>query len=290
MTLIAWVNGEFVPLQKARISVMDRGFMYGDGIFETLYARGNQIFRLEGHLNRLENSALDLHIPLPCPKNEIGDLIQETLSRNDLKEAMVRIQITRGEGPPGLLFPETARPSLVIQVRSFREVPPSLYNEGVPVCTVPASAIRISLLNQQAKSCNYLSNILMRNRAREAGCFEALFLDSQNRLTEGTTTNVFIVRDNRIKTPPTGEYVLNGITRRVVFEICAEQNFEIEEKPVTLPDALDADELFLTNSGVGVLPVNTIDQQKVGNGKPGNLTEELTRSYFKIVDSELGSC
>ena len=290
MDLIAWVNGEFVPLEEARVSILDRGFLYGDGLFETLYGRGGKIFRLDEHLDRLSAGAESLKIPLPVSKDKLQALAIETLCRNPLGEAIIKIQLTRGAGSPGLVFPKETQASLVIQARPHQKLPAEWLEQGVAACTANQAPPVIGLLDRQVKSCNYLLNILTQNQARETGFFEALYLDADNGLTEGTISNVFVVKDGCVRTPPVGKQVLNGITRRVILEICSAQSIECREERVSLDSALAADELFITNSGIGVLPVTRINYDVLATGSPGPVTRRLAEAYLKTVDGEVGSC
>ncbi len=290
MSLIACVNGEFIELRKAQVPILDRGFLYGDGIFETLRARHNQVFRLRPHLQRLQSSAEELGIALPCSLTEIEKLIHQTLEKNNLNESVIRLQLTRGESEPGLLPASTETPTFVIVVRPFTPVSEKFYSDGVYICTFPDSASATSLGERRLKTTNYLVNIMLKKKAEEMKCFEAVALDSKGHLTEGTVSNIMLVKENAVTTPPIGKYVLDGITRRVVQEICKREKIDFREHDLSMQAARDADELFLTNTGIGVLPVSQLNGKPVGSGKPGGVTGQLSRLFLKLFDTELGSC
>ncbi len=290
MQLIANVNGEFIDIEKASVSALDRGFMYGDGLFETFRARNNRVFRLQAHMERLRKSANELSIPLPSSLQKIIELIIQTLEKNNLENSIVRVQLTRGQGEPGLLRSSSPSPTLVIAVRPYHPPPETFYSKGVSICTVPDSASITSLSNHRIKTTNYLINILLKKKAEESNCFEAIALTPQGSLTEGTVTNLFLVKGNSIQTPTLGPYVMDGITRRIVREVCEREHFSFYENDLSREQGLRADEIFLTNTGIGILPVITLDGNTIGKGTPGPITRRIYSSYLKIFDTEMGSC
>ena len=289
MSLIAYVNGEFVDLNKARVSVLDRGFMYGDGLFETMRARRNRMFRLQAHMKRLVASAAELDIPLPCPIDKIEKLIYQTLEKNNLEESVVRLQLTRGESEPGLLYASSEKPTLVIVVRPFSSPPKAFYSDGVSICTAPDSATTSNFGRHRIKTTNYLPNILLKKKAREMNCFEAVALDSAGLLTEGTVSNIFLVKNKEILTPALGPYILDGITRSIVRDLCNLAGIPLKEMDLSKDFALEADEIFLTNTGISILPVSTIDGQQISKGEVGPVTRQISQAYLEIFDTEMGS-
>ncbi|MBI4389519.1 MAG: aminotransferase class IV [Nitrospinae bacterium] len=281
---VVFLNGFYVGLEEARVSVLDRGFCYGDGLFETMRSYRGAIFRLELHLERLRRSAGLLDLPLPLTQNELVSIVETTLKLNACPEAYVRVTLTRGESAPGLLFDDNASPTLVVFVKPFDPVPDEWRRDGVPAVLFPSSACRTGGLPAQVKSCNYLSQIVLRNEARRKGATEGLLLDADGRVTEGTTSNIFLVEDGVLKTPPANQYVLPGITRQVVMEIAGALGIPCFEENLTADDLRRADEVFLTNTGIEILPVCRIDGAAVGDGKPGYWTRLLHREFLKNVE------
>ncbi|QPJ63312.1 MAG: hypothetical protein G3M70_16085 [Candidatus Nitronauta litoralis] len=290
MQLIVNVNGEFLDIENARLSVKDRGFMYGDGLFETLRARRNSVFRLQAHMERLLKAAEELDIPLPISIQEIEKRIHQTLDKNELEDAIVRVQLTRGEDEPGLLPSPFTSATLVVVVRPYQPPPENFYSKGVSICTIPNSAAITSLSNHRIKTTNYLVNILLKKKAEERKCYEAIALTPQGFLTEGTVTNIFLVQNKAIHTPTLGPFVMDGITRRLIRETSRNEGISFNDRDLSHDEGFKANEIFLTNTGIGVLPVTSFDGQTVGDGSPGPVTCRIRESYLKIFDTEMGSC
>lgn len=286
MDSIVFLNGFFVKLQNARVSIMDRGFCYGDGLFETLRAYNGKVFRLDLHWDRLYRSAPMIHLDLPLTRGELSVIIQETLRRNNYSDAIIRLTITRGESAPGLQIDPTTPPTLVVFARPTNLLPEHCYRNGVAVSLFTSSACRTGGISKQVKSCNYLSQILFRALAESQKSFEAILFDDKGQATEGATSNIFIIRNSIIKTPPLNEYVLPGVTRHVIFEIARHKGIACQEQELTREDILTADEVFLTNTGVEVLPVCQADNCKIGDGKPGKVTQILYREFLNIVEEQ----
>ena len=284
---IVYLNGQFVPLEEARVSILDRGFCYGDGLFETLRAYGGKVFRLGLHLERLEQSARGIYLELPESRESLTSIIYETLNKNDLTDAVIRLTVTRGESFPGLAIDESSKPTLVVHVRPFKPVPEAWYREGIKIALLPRSAPKIFGVERQIKSLNYLSPIMSLKQARDQGAVEAVLLDDSGRVCDGTTSNIFIVRQGVLRTPAINEYVLAGITRKVILEISRELEIASEEKELNREEVYQADEVFITNSGLEILPVTEVDDVTVGDGCPGLLTRKLHESYLKWVDENL---
>ncbi len=286
MSLVVYVNGEYVAQEKARVSILDRGFLYGDGLFETLRAYGGRVFRLKQHWERLSRSADRLFLKLPEPLSRLKEIIEELIRRNQLSDAMVRIQVTRGEGALGPSIREPGPAGLVVQARPLQPLPQGWSRDGIKVTLFHSSASRISEIHHKVKATSYLSNILIRKLAEEQGFQEGIFLDDAGHVCEGAASNIFLVQDGILKTPPAGEFVLEGITRQVVLEAASELGIPFHERNLTAGDLYQADEVFLTNTGIEVLPVNQVDGVIIGLGGPGDITRALHRQYLKIVEAE----
>lgn len=274
-TPIVYINGLFWSIDKATVSVLDRGFTYGDGLFETMRSYSGKIFKLECHLERLFQSARSIFIDLPMTKNEIRSAINGSIRLNRLSNSIVRITITRGKQDSGININYNTPPTVVIFARPLEKIPKKIYKNGVGIKLFKNSGIQIQGVPNQIKSCNYLSNILLRERAIKDGCFESILLDHNNNITEGTISNIFIINNNQLKTPLVNEFVLSGITRQVVLDICRENSISFMEDTITEKNILEADEIFLTNSVIGVLPVSQINHRKLKNTIPGPITKRI---------------
>ena len=274
-TPIIYINGLFWSIDKATVSVLDRGFTYGDGLFETMRSYSGKIFKLECHLERLLQSARSIFIDLPMTKNEIRSAINASIRLNRFPNSIVRITITRGKQDSGININYNTPPTVVIFARPLEKIPKKIYKNGVGIKLFKNSGIQIQGVPNQIKSCNYLSNILLRERAIKDGCFDSILLDHNNIITEGTISNIFIINNNQLKTPLVNEFVLSGITRQVVLDICRENSISFMEDTITEKNILEADEIFLTNSVIGVLPVSQINHRKLKNIIPGPITKKI---------------
>jgi branched-chain amino acid aminotransferase len=287
---VVYINGLFTPLCNAKVSIQDRGFCYGDGLFETLRARKGKIFRLEQHVDRLLKSLPQVFIDLPMTRVELMSVAQDTLARNKYKEAIIRLTVTRGDTQSNIKIDLDIPPTLVANIRGFTPLPKTAYKNGVRIKLFQERANLTNGLNRRLKSCNYLSNILIKRQSDGNDFMEGVVVDPDFGVTEGTTSNVFIVRQGVLKTPPVSPYVLEGITRQVVIEIAREHKIPFLEERITLEDLLKADEVFITNTGIEIVPVTQIDSQAIGNKKPGILTGFFHDEFLKCVEAEKNPC
>jgi len=283
-TPIVYINGLFWAIDKATISVLDRGFAYGDGLFETMRSYSGKIFRLECHLDRLFRSAHSIFIDLPMTKNEIRSAINASIELNKLSNSIVRLTITRGEQDPGLNIDYSVSPTVVILVRPTKVISKNVYKKGIGIKLYKKSAIRTQGISNQIKSCNYLSNILLREKAIKEGFFEAILLDNENNVTEGTFSNIFIIKNNQLKTPSLNEFVLSGIIRKSILDICRANNISFKETAITEKDLYEADEIFLTNSGIEVLPVSNINHRNLKDINPNSMTTRIHTLLLKSFE------
>jgi len=281
---VVLLNGRFVPSSEARVSVHDAGWLHGAGLFETMRAEHGRVFRLAEHLGRLANSADKLLIrpdgvQLPCDSE-----LAELLERNDLPDARVRLTLTAGDV---LADREAKEPNLTVCVTAAPLVgyPDSLYATGLGVMI---AKYRQSANDPLAghKTTNFLPRLLAMKEANQADCAEALWFTPENLLAEGSITNVFVVAGGVVKTPPTDTPVLPGIARKVVIDLCAERDLPIEEVAININDLLDADEVFLTNVIMQVMPVVRVEKREIGDGKPGSVTNGLLERYRACVEKE----
>lgn len=283
-----FLNGQWIPLEEARISVLDRGLLFGDGVFETLRAYRGRLFQAEAHVARLAQSAQMVSIPLPYPPEEIHRILMETLQKNKLQEARVRITLTRGLGEPGrLLPPPEPSPTLFVLATSFPGHPPERYVRGYQV--ILASRVRQvppAIFPSQAKTLNRLHLILARMEAQAQGADEALLLTPDGFVAEGTISNVFVVHEDHLLTPPLSLGILEGITRKEVLSLAREEGFPVTEQPFPPEILFQAQEVFLTSTTLEVMPVTRINGHPVGKGNPGPWTLRLLDRYRARVLGE----
>jgi branched-chain amino acid aminotransferase len=281
------IDGSVFTEETARISVLDRGFLYGDSIYEVVRTYGGRPFALDEHLRRLQRSAELLGITLPVTLEALAAEIQTTLEAAANAESYVRLIVTRGSGPINLDPSAAESPCRVIIVAPLTALPEELHQQGVSICLVPAGRLSGGAVPSGAKSGNYLVNVMALGSARRRGAHEAVLLDAEGRVAEGASSNIFSLSGNRLHTPALSVGILEGITRHKVIELAREIGLSVEEGEI-LPDELQqADELFLTSTLREVLPVVRVDGDVVGDGTPGPMTHELRRLYLRLA-SERG--
>ncbi len=283
MPEIVYLNGEFVPSDQARLSVFDRGVLYGDGVFEGIRVYNRNIFRLREHIERLYSSAKYIMLPIPYSHEELTGIIVETCQRNNVEDGYIRLVLTRGVGDLGLNPFACKDPGLFVIASSVRLYPREYYEKGLPIVTAATRRFNSAALSGRVKSLNYLNNILAKIEAIHAGVPEALMLDPEGHIVECTGDNFFIVKGGEIFTPPTYQGALRGITRDAVIELARGAGITVREERLTLYEAYDADECFLTGTAAEVVPVVIIDQRPIGDGKPGPLTGKLIELFGTIT-------
>jgi len=271
---IGLLNGEFMPLDQVRVSIEDRGFQFGDGVYEVVRTYGRAPFQLDAHLERLERSAYAIGLSMPIHFAQWKEWVGEGVARAGYPECKVYMQVTRGVAPRDHLFPPKTTPTIVMSVREMRPLDPVLCQAGVVVMTM--DDLRWGRCD--IKSLNLLPNVLARQRASEAGAFEAILL-RDDMVTEGAVSNIMMVRGGRVITPLEGVQILSGVTRRFVLGLARKAGIPVEERNVDLNELREAEEVFLTGTTIEVLPVVRIDDVPVGSGQPGRLTKRL-RAFF----------
>jgi branched-chain amino acid aminotransferase len=281
--MLVYVNGHFLPKEEARVSVFDHGYLYGDGIYETLRSYRGKIFLLPRHLSRLKRSADAISLSLPLPLEKIGDALKESLTVNKLGEAYLRIQISRGEGDIGLDPALCPAPAMIIVTKPFKDYPRSLYENGVSVAIVQTRRNHPLALDPAIKSTNFLNNILAKIESLRAGAYEGIMLNWKGQVAEGTISNIFIVKKGVLVTPSLETGILEGVTRDLALRLARAAGIEVKEALLRPRDLLRADECFLTNTTVEVMPVTTIDGASVGDGTPGSVTRTLMQAYKEEV-------
>jgi D-alanine transaminase len=278
LSRIAYVNGRYVPHRDASVHVEDRGYQFADGVYEVCEVRAGRLVDERRHIDRLERSLKELRIAMPMPRNALGVVLRETLSRNRVRDGIVYLQITRGAARRDHAFPAAGTlPNIVITAKNHDLAKLEQgANDGIAVISVPDNRWeRVDI-----KSVSLLPNVLAKQAAREAGAKEAWFVDAKGFVTEGASTNVWIVtREGAVVTKPADFGILRGITRTVVLEVIAEHGLKLEERPFTMDEAYAAREAFITSATQFVTPVVQIDGRPVGNGAPGLIASALRRDY-----------
>jgi branched-chain amino acid aminotransferase len=278
-----FLNDRFVPKDEARISVFDHGFLYGDGVYETLRAYDGRVFMLDGHLARLRRSAEGIGLDLPVAEKDWPALIRDALRRNDLRNAYIRITVSRGEGEIGLDPSLCPRPTVVVICKPLPTYPPAWFTDGVALRIVAVRRNLASALPPEIKSLNFLNNILAKHEASRHGAFDGIMLNADGLVTECTASNVFFVVKQRVCTPAVSCGILDGITRHVVLQLARERGLQAEEGCYPAATLRAADECFLTNTTLEVLPVREIDGAAVGAHTPGPVTAALRAQFQRDV-------
>jgi branched-chain amino acid aminotransferase len=280
---MVFLNNRLVSKDRARISVFDHGFLYGDGIYETLRVYKGVIFMLDEHIERLFNSATLIGLKIPLSPGEIRKAVYKTIKANRIQDAYARITVSRGTGQPGLDPDLCPKPTFLIFANKFKKYPEEYYKRGVNVAIVTTRRNYAKALDPGIKSLNFLNNILAKMEAKKCGAYEALMLNYRGFLTEGTVSNIFFFKNGALYTPSIGSGILGGITRRIILDSAREMNLKTREGNFRKEDIYRADESFLTNTTMEVMPVACIDNKKIRNS-PGMLSKRLHAVYRKKID------
>lgn len=269
-----FLNGKFLPQDQALVPVMDRGFIFGDGVYEVIPVYGGRLFRLDEHLQRLDNSLAGIRLANPMTKAEWAEILDRLVKENGGGEQSVYLQVTRGHAPRDHAFPEDTQPTIFISSSTLKPVAAELLQKGVAA---------ISLEDIRWKHCHIkaialLPNILLRQQAIDVGAQEAILI-RDGVVTEGAASNVFIVKDGVIKTPPKGPFLLPGITRDLLLELADTKGFENQEWEFGIEELQQADEIWLSSSTKEVLPVTRLDDKPVGTGQPGPIWRQMQKLY-----------
>ncbi len=280
MSEIVYLNGSLMPRSQARISALDYGFLYGFGLFETMRAYGGQVFLLDRHLSRLARSAEILGLPIGV--SDLEEAVMATIQANQLSETRIRISISIGEGGMAPDPSTCQKPTVLVLAGHYQPYPEQVYQKGFRAVV---SSIRRNSQSplSRLKSANYLENILAKEEARKAGVDEALCLNEKGLLAEASMSNVFLVTNGTLRTPGQESGILPGITREVVLELASQLGINTLEHDIRLDELFHAQEAFLTNSLIEVMPLAEIDGKPVGSGRPGPLTKRLMVAYKKLV-------
>jgi branched-chain amino acid aminotransferase len=281
-----YINGKFYSKGNARISVYDHGLLYGDGVFEGIRAYNGKVFRLKEHIDRLFESAKSIMLKIPMARAALMEAVVKTVRINKLKNAYIRLVVTRGVGKLGLNPFNCRNPQVIIIADKIMLYPRTYYEKGLSMITVPTQRNQVEAVNPRIKSLNYLNNILAKIEAIHAGVPEAIMLNPFGFVAECTGDNIFIVKGNVIKTPPLFIGVLEGITRNEIIEIAGAMEIGVKEVVFSRHDIYNADECFLTGTAAEVIPVIKVDQRPIGSGRPGPVTKRLIAAFHRLVMRE----
>ena len=286
MGLKIYLNGKLVEASEAKISVFDHGLLYGDGVFEGIRSYDGLVFKLKEHINRLYESAHTILLKIPMTKQEMVQAVVTTLRANRLKDAYIRLVVTRGPGDLGLDPRKCERATVFIITDKIVLYPDRVYRDGMEIVTVPTPRNLPEALNPQIKSLNYLNNILAKIEATNAGVQEALMLSAHGYVAECTGDNIFIVRGGVLLTPPPYAGILKGITRACVMDLAGAAKIPVREEMMTRHDLYNSEECFLTGTAAEIAPIVKIDGRVIGTAKPGKVTLRLMRDFRRLTKTD----
>jgi len=280
-----YLDGRFVQKEEAKISVFDHGLLYGDGVFEGIRAYNGKVFRLDAHLDRLYDSAKTINLTPPLTKAELADLVLETLRKNRLRDGYIRPVITRGVGDLGLDPRKCPKPTVFIIAVEWGAMYGDLYEKGLKAVTVSVRRNAAEALPPNAKTLNYLNNILAKMESYLKGGDEAIIFDTNGYLSEGSGDNIFVVKKEAVLTPPSLNN-LRGITQAVVLECARDFGIEVKWQNLGFFDLYTAAEVFVTGTAAEVAPIVEIDGRTIGTGKPGPITGKLMKAFREVTKRE----
>jgi branched-chain amino acid aminotransferase len=278
-----WIDGAIVPAAEARVPVLDHGLLYGDGVFEGIRAYGRAVFRLDDHLARLATSAKAIGLRLPQPLDAIRGVVIDTLRALGRDDAYVRLVVTRGEGALGVDPTTCPVPRLFCIAAEAQIYPPEKLASGLDLVTASVRRPALDAVDPRVKSLNYLNNALAKQEARQRGADEALILNASGAIAEASVANVFALHGRTLLTPPVNDGSLDGITRRSIRELAPGHGLANVERSLARVDLFGADEVFLTGTGAGLVPVRSLDGQPIGAGEPGPVFAKLRAAFLELT-------
>lgn len=282
--LAIYIDGKFYSRSEAKISVFDHGLLYGDGVFEGIRSYEGVVFRLKEHLERLYQSAHAIMLEIPMTREEMTRAVLETLKKNKLRDAYIRLVVTRGIGDLGLDPRKCSNPTVIIIAVPMLVLHSKEKREkGITTMITWVKHDPIDATTHEVKSLNYMNSILAKIETNEAGIDEAILLDRTGFVSEGAAENIFIVKGGKIITPPTSTGALRGITRDAVMQLAEKLEYSVVEKNITPNELLIADEAFLTGTGAEITPIAEVNKRKIGKGETGPITKKLVQEFSKMV-------
>jgi branched-chain amino acid aminotransferase len=280
-----YLDGKFYSKEEAKISVFDHGLLYGDGVFEGIRAYNGRVFRLKEHIERFFDSAKAIMLNMPLTVSEVEEVVLETCRQNNLKDAYIRLVVTRGVGDLGLNPNKCEKPSIFCIATGITIYPEEVYEKGLKLVTAATQRIGQASLSSAVKSLNYLNQILARIEGNQAGADELIVLNHEGFVAECSADNIFVLKHGKIITPPISAGALGGITRQTVMELAPEVGITISEANLTRYDLWVADEIFLTGTAAEVVPARELDGRIIGSGKIGPWTKKFVEAYRKLTRS-----
>jgi branched-chain amino acid aminotransferase len=281
-----YLNGKLVDKADAYVSVFDHGLLYGDGVFEGIRTYDGLVFRLKEHIDRLYKSAAAIELRMPMTKTATMEAVIETLKANALRDAYIRLVVTRGPGDLGLDPRKCSDPTVIIITDKIKLYPEEFYRNGLAIVTATTRRNLPQALDPRIKSLNYLNNILAKVDAIKSGTEEAIMLTHDGYVAECTGDNIFMVKSGGLSTPPADIGALEGITRDAVIGIARRLGVPFSEKMTRMEDVYSSDEVFLTGTAAEIIPVVRIDARRIGSGSPGAVTQRLTAEFRKLTKTD----
>ena len=282
--LLVYIDGEYYPKSKAKISVYDHGLLYGDGVFEGIRAYKGIVFHLKEHIDRLYRSAHPILLKIPMTKSQLTEAVLKTLKKNKLENAYIRLVVTRGVGDLGLDPRKCPKATIIIITEPLLQLnSPEALENGITTIITWVKRNPVDAATHELKSLNYLNSILGKIEANNTGANEAICLDKTGYVCEGVGENIFIVRDGEIITPPISSGALNGITRAVIIRLARKGGYEVTERNMTPNELFTADEAFFTGTAAEVVPIREVNKRLIGTGKPGPVTKQIMQEFEKAT-------
>ncbi len=278
-----YIDGKYYARDEARISVFDHGLLYGDGVFEGIRIYGGKVFRLREHIGRLYKSAAAILLEIPMPESDMEAAVVDAVRVNEKQDGYIRLIVTRGEGPLGIDPGTCKKATVIIIVSDIRLYPEEHCRKGIDIVTASTRRVPPECLDPRIKSLNYLNNILAKIEARQAGCSEAVMLNTNGFVAECTADNIFIVKGGTLLTPAGHHGALEGVTRAVVVDAAKSLGIATSESAIAPYDLYNADECFLTGTGAEIVPVVKIDGRVIGGGNPGPVTERIITAFRDFI-------
>lgn len=287
--MYVYLNGKIVPSKEAVISVFDHGFLYGDGIYETMRVYDRVIFKLHEHLQRLFRSASMIGLTIPLEFDSLKISVYETLIANGFRNAYIRVTVSRGRGAIGLDPDLCVDPTIVIIVHEFKEYPQAFYKDGISLIIAETKRNLKEAIDPRIKSLNFLNNILAKIEAKKRGAYEAIMLNVCGKLTEGTISNLFFYKNGTLCTPSLDCGILDGITRGMIIDLARREDLKVKEAKFTKKDIYSAEEVFITNTTTEVMPVSKVDDRRYAIGETAKLLRKLYRDEVSAYVSDIKS-
>jgi len=281
--LQVYIDGEYYPKSQAKVSVFDHGLLYGDGVFEGIRAYDGVVFKLKEHIDRLYSSAHMIMMSIPVNKEEMLNIVLETLRKNSLKDSYIRLVVTRGVGDLGLNPKKCSKPTIIVIADTISLHKGEAKEQGVTAMISWVKRDPVDATSHEIKSLNYLNSILAKIEANISGVDEAICLDKNGYVCEGVAENIFVVKNGKLFTPPSSTGALPGITAQAVKQIARKLGYETADQNITPYELFNADEVFFTGTAAEIVPVREINKRQINDGKPGPITRKLMEEFVKLV-------